>query len=252
MATARDRLQGSLDALESSNEYDLRGGADWATDLRPYQQHLYETAQADPYLSTLPLIGPSVVRWSQQDQLGDVSELLDYGNIHSYPDGYFPESNLGSHLANATGLSGSRPVMATETGWHTALNWTDSHKPASEQAVATYMPRLFLEYFRRGVARTFSYQLLDHWQNPELDERELHFGLLRNDLSATPAFVALRNTISILGDDPGAGLTRVPWTTRSPAPRATYARCFCRRAMARFTSRFGEPAASGTRSTAWR
>jgi hypothetical protein len=66
--------------------------------------------------------------------------------------------------------------------------------------MATYVPRLFLEYFRWGVVRTFSYELLDEFPDPPLEEKESNFGLLRNDLSRKPAFDALRNTIEILGD----------------------------------------------------
>jgi hypothetical protein len=66
--------------------------------------------------------------------------------------------------------------------------------------MAIYTPRMFLEYFRRGVVRTFSYELLD--ESPDGNEREDNFGLLRNDLSEKPAFTALRNTIDIL-QDPG-------------------------------------------------
>lgn len=196
-------LDGAIEAIEGTNEYDLRGGSQWDEELRAHQEHLYSEAKANPALSSLPVIGPSVVHWSKQDELGDISAALDYGNIHSYPDGYWPETNLGSHLSHATTLSASKPVVATETGYHSALNWTGGHKPAEEAAVATYLPRMFLEYFRRGVARTFSYQLLDHWPNAELDERELQFGLLRNDLSPKPSFLALRNLIEIL-EDPGA------------------------------------------------
>jgi hypothetical protein len=202
LSIAKNQVRGSLAALEGTNEYDLSGRSAWLTELRAYHQRLYELAKADPSLSSLPLIGPSIVRWSAQQELGNISSRLDYGNIHSYPDGYWPESNLSSHFEDATAISDSKPVMATETGYHTAVTWTGDHKPVSEGAMATYVPRMFLEYFRRGVARTFSYELLD--EGVGATDREDSFGLLRNDLSVKPAFVALRNTIDIL-EDPGAG-----------------------------------------------
>ena len=70
--------------------------------------------------------------------------------------------------------------------------------------MATYIPRMYLEYFRRGVVKTFSYELLD--EAPGAADRENTFGLLRNDLSPKPAFTALRNTIEIL-NDPGPAFT---------------------------------------------
>jgi hypothetical protein len=201
LSIARDKIRGSLAALEGTNEFDLSGRSNWAAELKSYHQRLYQLAKADASLSSLPVVGPSIVHWSNQQAFGDVSGYLDYGNLHSYPDGYQPESNLTSHLEDATANSGPKAVMATETGYHTATSWTGEHKPVSEAAMATYVPRMFLEYFRRGVVRTFSYELLD--EGTGSTDREDSFGLLRHDLSEKPAFAALRNTIDIL-EDPGA------------------------------------------------
>ena len=65
------------------------------------------------------------------------------------------------------------------------------------------MPRAFLEHYRRGVSRTYSYELLDEFPDPGLTNRESNFGLLRNDLSKKPAFDAVANLIGIL-KDPGS------------------------------------------------
>jgi len=66
------------------------------------------------------------------------------------------------------------------------------------------MPRALLEHFRRGVRRTYSYELLDEFPDPGLEERESNWGLLRNDLSKKPAFDAVGNLLNIL-KDPGSG-----------------------------------------------
>jgi hypothetical protein len=200
VSTVKTELGGAVDAVEGPNEFDQRGGSDWLPRLRDYQQRLYSAIKGDSALASLPVVGPSIVLRSHEEELGDISGSLDYGNMHSYPNGEMPESNLTSQLAGAAHNSGTKPVMATETGYHTALGWTGEHQPASEAAMATYMPRLFLEYFRRGVARTFSYELLDEAANS--NDREDNFGLLHNDLTPKPAFDALRNTISLL-EDPG-------------------------------------------------
>ncbi|HXS48168.1 MAG TPA: PASTA domain-containing protein, partial [Solirubrobacterales bacterium] len=187
------------------NEYSTRGGADWKAKLVAYQQRLYEEVKGDPALSSLPVIGPSITHNDQQE-LGDVSDFLDYGNIHSYPEGNPPEYKMGSIVERAAYNSASKPIVATESGYTNALNWTPTgpgeNKPISEAAAAAYFPRLFFEYFIRHIARTFSYELVDQRPNPGLDDREEHFGLLRNDLSEKPAFSVLRNTIDIL-EDPG-------------------------------------------------
>lgn len=202
VSTLRDKVRGAAEAVEGPNEFDAQGGPDWAAQLSDYQQRLYSAIKSDPSLASLPVVGPSIVQHGNQETLGDISGALDYGNFHPYPDGDAPEGNLSSELAHTTANSGAKPVMATETGYHTALNWDGEHRPVSEEAMATYMPRLFLEYFRQGVARTFSYELLDEFPDPGNADRESNFGLLRNDLSEKPAFVALHNTIETL-EDPG-------------------------------------------------
>lgn len=195
-----NELRGAVEAVEGPNEFDMRGGADWLPRLQEYHQRLYDAIKSNPALTTLPVIGPSIVQRRNQEALGDISSSLDFGNIHPYPDGESPESNLESHLQRAANNSGSEPVMATESGYHTTAGWTGEHRPTSEQAMATYMPRMYLEYFRNGVARTYGYELLD--EKPDRSWRENNFGLLRNDFSEKPAFAALRNLIDIL-EDPG-------------------------------------------------
>ncbi|HZK15243.1 MAG TPA: hypothetical protein VFC52_01475 [Solirubrobacterales bacterium] len=202
LSILKDELRGDVAAVEGANEFDSRGGAGWANELRGHQLGIYSAIKSDPALTGLPVVGPSIVHHSKQRELGDISGDLDYGNIHSYPDGYSPEVNLSKHLGEAAHNSGAKQLMATETGYHTALGWSGEHNPVSEAAMATYVPRMFLEYFRRGVARTFSYELLDEAAGS--GEREDNFGLLHNDFSPKPAFVALRNTIEILRDSGGA------------------------------------------------
>ncbi len=197
LGVAADDLQG-IDALEGPNEYSTSGDPDWKAHLIAYQQALYQEAKADPQLSSLPVVGPSIVH-NDQAQLGDVSAYLDFGNTHPYPLGN-PPDKLGAAIAKAEINSGSKPIMATETGYHTALNWAGEHPPVDEATMATYMPRLFLEYYRWGIVRTFSYELLDEFDDPGEGDREAHFGLVRHDLTPKPAFEALRNTIRILED----------------------------------------------------
>jgi hypothetical protein len=62
------------------------------------------------------------------------------------------------------------------------------------------MPRLFLDYYRQGVARTYSYELIDERRDPERVDSEANFGLLRNDYSEKPAYRAIRRTIDLLAD----------------------------------------------------
>ena len=65
-----------------------------------------------------------------------------------------------------------------------------------------YVPRLLFEYFNRGVQRTYLYELVDQGADPDKDERDENFGLLRYDGTEKPAYGALENLIGLL-EDPG-------------------------------------------------
>lgn len=192
-------MPGAIDALEGPNEWDLTAwGTNWMSALAPYQAELWQKVKATPSLNGIPVIGPSL--GNTDSVASDLSGYLDYGNLHSYPNAEPPEWNLSNHLKWANRMSASKPVMATETGYHTATAYTGGHRPASEAAEAVYLPRLFLEYYRRGIVRTFSYELLDEFSDPAKREAESNFGLLRNDLSPKPAYTALKNLIAICSD----------------------------------------------------
>jgi hypothetical protein len=208
LSVVKTELPGALDAVEGPNEFNARGVVDWVSKLREYQQHLYTAVKSDPSLSSLTVIGPSITNWGQAEELGDISGMLDVGSVHPYTSKP-PETVVTEALERAAQNAGTKPAFTTETGYHTALNYTGPEwfLPASEAAQAVYMPRVFLEHFRRGVARTYSYELLDEFPDPELNHREWNWGLLRNDLSKKPAFDAVQNLIDTLKDPGSSGFT---------------------------------------------
>jgi hypothetical protein len=203
-----DLIQKELSSLvisiEGPNEYDLQGDPNWVSTLRTYTRELWEGVKARPKLASIPVVGPSIVTRADMAAAGDLSAWEDYGNTHTYLSGDLPEreSTWSGELAAAAKNSGSKPVQVTETGYHNAINSpTSGHQPASEKAAAIYMPRLFLENFRRGsTARSYSYELLDQRNDPAKSDLEAAFGLLRNDLSKKPAAVAIERLIGLLSD----------------------------------------------------
>jgi hypothetical protein len=207
LALAR-RLRPALAALEGANEPDQSGDPSWVANTRAHQRDLHAQAGADPALSGLPVLGPSLVHRASYAALGDLRGALDQGNIHPYAGGDVPGARIAEEGALARAVSGDRPAVVTEAGYHTALRTTSGHLPASEQAVAAYLPRMYLEHFRRGVPRTFAYQLADHAPADDGRDPELHFGLLRHDLSPKPAYTALRDLLRALGDGGAAGSLR--------------------------------------------
>jgi hypothetical protein len=199
---------GSVELFEGINEPDIAGVTDWADRTRSLQQDLWRKVQSDPALRDVGVIAPSPV-W-KPGTLGDIRQWTDYGNWHAYPGGRCPTcadvygQSFDSRVDAYRAPAGSKPLMITETGYHNASVDGGDHRPVSERAAGKYVPRLLFEYFNRGVARSYLYELIDLRDAPS--DRDSTFGLLRNDGSRKPAFVALRNLITIL-EDPGPAFT---------------------------------------------
>jgi len=200
LGTLKTKVPAAAEAVEGPNEYSLSGDPQWAANLRAYQERLYQAVNGDPALNHLPVLAPSLVWNRNHYDLGTLTSALDFGNKHPYPGGDLPEGNIQAELAMAGNVSGDRSVYVTESGYHNALATTSGHRPISEEGAATYLPRMYLEYFRRGVPRTFAYELIDEWPDPEKKNSEANFGLLRNDYSKKPAFRSLENLIALLSD----------------------------------------------------
>ena len=196
----------SIEMFEGPNEPDITGVKNWQSATPAFQERLYKTVNGDASLKHIPVVGPAIVR--NPEGAGDLSSWLDYGNWHPYPGGICPTcksvygSSFDTRLPKHREMSGDKPMVVTETGYHNAVNAsaTEDHKPASERAAGKYLPRLLLEYFNRGVARTYLYEFLDVFPDPGKREREHNFGLIRNDGSPKPAFYAVKSTIKLLAD----------------------------------------------------
>jgi hypothetical protein len=200
-------MRPAVDAIEGPNEYDSSGGSDWATSLRDYQSQIYDLTKTNPALAGVPVLGPSLVSSRSYNLLGSLGDALDVGNVHPYAGGGLPAVSLASNLGLETVTAGSKPVMATEAGYQNALQATEGQPPVSEDAAAAYVPRLFLDMFTAGVARTYLYELVDEHADAGLTNAEDHFGLLRSDFSEKPAFQSLATLLRLTGGSgPGFAL----------------------------------------------
>lgn len=213
-------LRPAAASLEAPNEYDNQGDSRWAAALGSYQRRLWAGANARPGLARLPVIGPSLVSGESYDRVGALDRWMDAGNIHPYPGGdpADRDSHLEEELELAAKVAGDRPVQATESGYHNSVGDTSGHLPASERAAGIYMPRLFLDYFRRGIRRTYAYELIDAAGDPRRSE-DGRFGLLRSDFSRKPAFTAMKRLIALLADrGPAFRPGRLAFSLRGAAP----------------------------------
>ena len=193
----------------------------WGRYAEALTRDIYAAMKADPATATIPVIGPSLGKTYGYDTKSpfpkdSLAAFVDWGCFHPYPGG-----NPFSDRAGYAGVDwyighggqpsanldefpfafdiyappfGRKPMCATETGY-----FTGTAKGAVSEAVqAKYVPRLFLEYFRKGIQRTFHYELVDLWPKPGDDQACR--GLLHNDLTPKPAFTALKNLIALLSD----------------------------------------------------
>lgn len=205
---------GAVDSFEGVNEPDRQGVPNWVDVIRDAQPRLWDTVKNNPAIRHVAVVGPSVTSEEAATELGDLSGWLDHGNIHNYLSGRNPETTgwgaggYGSLRYNLTyvaaPVSGAKPVVSTETGYHNALASPDPHRPAPEHVAARYFPRLLLHQFANGVARTYSYELIDAGTDAAYHEH--NFGLLRNDGTPKPGFHAVRNLVGLLAD-PGPAFT---------------------------------------------
>ncbi len=221
-------------AIEGPNEPDLfwknnqrsyagqgagQGDAGIIAGVIAFQKDLYAAVKADAALRGLTVLGPALGKTYGYDTRsplgkGTLTDFVDWGNFHPYPGGNpfsvpFRYAGLEKYTWHGAHPSANldenpyafdvyappfapKPMAATETGYSTFIDGP------SEAAHAKYLPRLFCEYFRKGVQRTFSYEFLDEWNKPE--DREANFGLIRHDLSPKPAYHALRRLLALTAD----------------------------------------------------
>ncbi|HSB55349.1 MAG TPA: hypothetical protein VLD58_13385 [Gemmatimonadales bacterium] len=194
----------SVESFEGLNEHDLSGRTNWVTEVRSFQKAIHAKLKSDARTAGLPLFGPAMAHPVNAPRVGDLSAYMNYGALHPYPGGSRPLATVSTHISYGRSINGSRPLVVTETGYHTAQHWDGDHPHIAEDAEARYVPRLYLDYFTAGFARTYLYELIDEGTSDTL--REERFGLLRTDGTPKPAYASLRNLITVLAD-PGPAFT---------------------------------------------
>lgn len=198
-----------VEAVEILNEFDIwhqsgysRNGQpvtsdNWVAYLRDFTRDTYNQINSDPATQNIPVIGPSFVYPDSSQRVGDLSQWVDYGNMHPYNYPSYPgNGNLDQEMSNRSLPFKTLPMIATEAGYHTANITND--RSVSEAVQGKYIPRVFLNNFNQGIYRTFSYELIDQTPNP--NDGEANFGILRYDGSPKPAFTAMQNLIQLLDD----------------------------------------------------
>ncbi|MBJ7473010.1 MAG: hypothetical protein JHD16_17020, partial [Solirubrobacteraceae bacterium] len=182
-------LAGMVSGLESVNEPDLKGVDDWQAKTLA-DDATTSRLLAEPRFAALrgvPRLTPAVGHAKNTPLLlgaGWPANRNHTPNFHPYPPAWGgPENGLTTpctDTADALGCvrqlaSGGAPI-ASESGYTTA-GGAFSQSWVSEKAQAVYLPRLLLENFSRGVARTYLYELID--LAPERTSTTNGYGLWR-------------------------------------------------------------------------
>lgn len=195
--------------VEGPNEWDVNAdrmsykGKSFPEGLRNYQADMFRALKSDRATANIPVLAPSMAQPENGQKVGSLAAYSELGNMHSYSGGRVPGQDFDWRWLPLTKqFSGDRPIIVTETGYHNAIHdRVTTHKAVTEQVSAKYIPRTYLEFFNRGIKRTFIYELMD--QRPAPDQ-ENNFGIIRADGTPKPAFYAVRNLIRILNDQPSS------------------------------------------------
>ena len=190
----------TIESFEGPNELDVSNLPDWPSVDRNYQKDIFTAVRSMSAGSRIGVIGPSMAFAANGKRIGNISEWIDQGNLHPYPAGEMPSVVFPEQIDLANIMCDKKQIVFTESGYHNAVNDPSGQPGISEKAAAKYIPRLFLEDFAHGVPRTYLYELMDEAPDPGLTNAQLHWGLIRANGSAKPAFFALKNLISELYD----------------------------------------------------
>ena len=196
-----------VESVEGPNEWNAKinlkneyKGKNFPEGLENYQNDFYSVIKSNSATAHLPVLAPSIAAGNKLtvsiEQLGKVN--CDINNMHSYPGGKMPstkslEFTFIPHTKKTCGEN--KPLIASETGYHTTINDPNG---VSEKAAGKYTPRLLLEYFNRGIERTYVYELMNKRHDSSSSVRKFNWGLLRADGSPKKEFIATRNLIDIL------------------------------------------------------
>ena len=201
----------AVDALEAPNEaHIIPGLTDWAAQDGAYVRALDGLAKANPALRNVTVLGPSLANFLALRNnnlgflsLGNLGASLDAGNVHLYPGGRLPSVNMDVTKVGESLVAPNKPLWVTEAGYHDAVS-NPGNFAASDATIATYLPRLFLEWFKRGASRVNIYQLYDQISDPGNSNYQAHFGLVDNAGHPKPQYYAIQNMNRLLADTGGA------------------------------------------------
>lgn len=186
---------------------------------RDHQVALFNSVISTPRIKTIPVASPSYIQGNIANIFGTWSNILHWMNLHPYPGMEHPETvtatgSLQHFIAAVKPIYApydKKPVVASESGYHTSTQTASAFLPVSEPIKTRYLPRMLLWYFISGVRRTYLYQLLDGIAS-DLANAEASFGLVDFSCNPKPSYAAVKRLMGLMGSPAG---------TAAPAPTLT-------------------------------
>lgn len=199
--TIATSMAGAVDAIEPPNEWDLSGNGNWVAQITAYTRVLSTLVHNDPRFNGVRVYAPALACCTNWEQMGSLASSVDVGNLHVYPAGFTPSYMLGTMLQNERAISGSKPIVVTETGYMDAMSVDSRYRhPTPDDVQGIYMPRLIMESFNQHVLRDYDFELYDEVPDPNDTNIAMHFGLIANDGTKKPAFYAMSRLLQLLSD----------------------------------------------------
>jgi len=211
-----------LDSLPGLNEPNSERKAvkDWAQRTRWAMQALWEETRKRPAFdnvlvqgSPLQMNGRPDAAASDVAALGDISQWVDRGDVHLYPQDNDPEWQIAERLAVLKPMHPGKPVCVSEGGYSTSIGrgYTGDADLVPEEVANLYAPKQLLVHLLGGRL-FFHYELLDEAQpytDTDVATREGGFGLVKTPQKdpatweAKPSYEAMRRLLALVRNDKG-------------------------------------------------
>jgi hypothetical protein len=195
-----DWCDGGVEIFEGANEPNLitRPWANPAVSAE-HQRALFAVLKGHAALRNVVLASPSYIQ-NNVPIAENLSDAVDWINIHPYPGMEHPETNgpgaLTGFITGAQRVFGKKPVLVSETGYHTAVQTSGAFLPVSEPIKTRYLPRLLLWNFKNGVQRSYIYELMDSFNNGPTDP-DSNFGLATFEGTRKASFLCVKQFLSL-------------------------------------------------------
>lgn len=220
----RDNYADVIFAIEGVNEPNASRTStpppkDWAERTVATQKTIYEFVQANPSMSHITVVGPSLhatidSAHADHQRLGalGLAKYMDVAGLHRYFGGRYPDYVVDERIGWIHEAYGDdMGVWVTETGYTNSVANLTQHRPVPEEVSAQYGPLTLLEFFSRGC-NMMRYELLDDPDTGPKDVVESNFGLFRTPTmdpktwTPKPEVAIMRDFLDHLSD-PGPEFT---------------------------------------------